>query len=288
MKSYYAILSLISIYSENTAKISQSRVIRYNIPMPSCSKQTNPRGVEIVFEELSHKYSSLINGKELIYISGTSFVHKFFPQFDPTGEITKRCALREGITPEALRERWREKANRSTSFGTKIHETVEDVLKGDMLRNKPNDEKEKRTMDSAVKLAKLILENMDVIGIEKIVFDSDIRIAGTMDLFARSRKNGRLWILDHKTNEHIDTYNKWNKFALEPITNIADTNYFQYALQLNLYENILKRAGYVDKTEKIEKALFHITESGNKTYPLPNTQNEIEKMIEYFLSGKIK
>ena len=256
--------------------------------MPACSKQTNPKGVEIVFEELSHKYSSTIDGKEIIYTSGTSFVHKFFPQFDPTGEITKRCALKEGISPEELRAKWREKANRSSRFGTKIHETVEDVLKGNMLRNKPLDKKEERTMKSAVKLGKLILKNMDVIGIEMIVFDLGIKIAGTMDLYVRSKKDGTVWILDHKTNEHIDTFNKYNKFALPPIENVADTNFFQYALQLNLYENILKRAGYANKNEKIEKALFHITESGNKTYPLPSMQEEICRMIDYYISGKIK
>lgn len=250
--------------------------------MPACSKQKNPKGIEIVFEEKTHKYSSIIDGKEIVYTSGTTFVHRFFPQFDPTGEITKRCALKEGITPEALRLKWKEKANRSARFGTKIHETVEDVLNGNMLRNKPVDEKERKTMDVAVKLAKKLLERTEIIGIEKIVFDSDIRIAGTMDLFVRSKKNGQLWILDHKTNEHIDTFNKWNEFALKPIEHLANTNFCQYTLQLNLYENILKRAGYVDQSEKIEKALLHITESGNKTYPLADTQKEIELMIEYF------
>lgn len=256
--------------------------------MPGCSRQKNPRGIEILFDEDTHRYSSVINGKEITYVSGTTFVHKFFPQFDPTGEITKRCALKEGISVEEIRAKWKAKGDASSKFGTKIHETVEDVLKGNMLRNKPENEKEQKTMQSAIKLAKLILEKTEIIGIEKIVFDSDIKIAGTMDLFARSKKNGSLWIFDHKTNERIDTFNRWNKFALHPIENIADTNYFQYALQLNLYENILKRAGYVDKNEKIEKALFHLTESGNKTYQLPNAQSEIERMIEYFLSGKLK
>ena len=183
--------------------------------------------------------------------------------------------------------KWRQKANRSASFGTKIHETVEDVLRGNMLRNKPDDEKERKTMDVAIKLGKKILERAEIIGIEQIVFDSDIEIAGTMDLFIRAKKNGQLWILDHKTNEKIDTFNKWKEYALKPIEHLPNTNYCQYTLQLNLYENILKRAGYVDKNEKIEKALFHITEDGNKTYPLGNTQKEIEDMIAQFRMGSI-
>jgi ATP-dependent exoDNAse (exonuclease V) beta subunit len=253
--------------------------------MPACSKQINPKGIEITFEEETHKYSSIIDGKEILYTSGTTFVHNFFPKFDPTGEITKRCALREGLTVEAIKAKWKEKANKSAKFGTKIHETMEDVLRGDMLRNKPNDDKEKNTMSSAIKLAKKILSRAEIIGIEKIVFDSDIKIAGTIDLLIRAKKDGKIWILDHKTNERIDTFNKWNSFALKPIENIPNTNYFQYTLQLNLYENILKRVGYVDDGEIIDKALFHITESGNKTYPVTSAQKEIELMIQHHLSG---
>jgi hypothetical protein len=151
--------------------------------------------------------------------------------------------------------------------------------------DKPNDDKEKNTMSSAIKLAKKILSRAEIIGIEKIVFDSDIKIAGTIDLLIRAKKDGKIWILDHKTNEKIDTFNKWNTFALKPIENIPNTNYFQYTLQLNLYENILKRVGYVDNGETIDKALFHITESGNKTYPVTGAQKEIELMIQHHLSG---
>lgn len=250
--------------------------------MPSCSKQKNPRGMEITFEEDTHRYSSIIDGKEIVYTSGTTFVHGFFPKFDTTGEITKRCALREGLTVEAIRQKWKDKADKSARFGTKIHETVEDVLRGNMLRNRPLDEKEEKTMAVAVKLGKKILERADIIGIEQIVFDSDIEIAGTMDLFIRAKKNGQLWILDHKTNEKIDTFNRWKQYALKPIEHVPNTNYCQYSLQLNLYENILKRAGYVDKGEKIEKALLHITEQGNRTYPLGDMQKEIVDMIGQF------
>jgi len=253
--------------------------------MPSCSKQKNPKGIEITFIEDSHKYFSIIDGQEIDYTSGTTFVNSFFPKFDPTGEITQRVALREGVSPEVITRRWKEKGRKSSEFGTKIHETIEDVLRGNMLRNKPNDEKERNTMKKAVVLGKKLLERLDIIGIEQIVFDSDIRIAGTMDLFGRSKKDGKLWILDHKTNESIDTFNKYNKFALRPIQHVADTNYFHYTLQLNLYENILKRAEYVSKDEPIEKALLHITESAVKTYQLPRAQKEIEAMIEYFTTG---
>ena len=41
---------------------------------------------------------------------------------------------------------------------------------------------------------------VDILGIEKIVFDHRLKLAGTIDLFAKSRKDGSYLIIDHKTN----------------------------------------------------------------------------------------
>ena len=50
--------------------------------MPGTSTSTNPSGIKITFEEKTHKYWSIIDNKELRYVSGTTFVHKFLPEFD--------------------------------------------------------------------------------------------------------------------------------------------------------------------------------------------------------------
>jgi hypothetical protein len=249
--------------------------------MPGCSKQRNPKGIEITFEEDTHKYYSIIDNETIEYISGTTFIHKFFPKFDPTGSIAKRCALKEGITVDEIRKKWKKSGEEASSFGTKIHETMEDIILGNPLRNTPNNEKEKNTMEVAVKLANNIVDGMDIVGVEKIVFDHTLRIAGTIDLLARSKKNGSLWILDHKTNKKIVTENTYNSFALDPIRHIGDLNYWHYNLQLNLYEYILKRAGYIDENEKVYKALFHITENDSTIYKLTDLQKEIKDMIKY-------
>lgn len=247
--------------------------------MPQRSIQKNPKGVEITFDEETHRYWSIIDGKEIRYISGTTFVKKFFPEFDPDGSIKRRVALREGVSPEEIQRRWNEKRDKSAAFGTMIHETVEDVLKGDMLRNKATNDRERQTMEQAIKLGENIRKNTEIVGIERIVFDVDTRIAGTMDLFIRSKKNGKLWILDHKTNEKIKCENTFHVFGKYPINHMADTDLSHYTLQLNLYENLMKRAGYVDKNEKLGRALLHITPTGVDILKLQNHQQDIDNMI---------
>jgi ATP-dependent exoDNAse (exonuclease V) beta subunit len=248
--------------------------------MPKCSKDINPKGVEITFEEETHKYTSIINNQEVNYISGTTFISQFFPQFDPDGSITKKCAQKRGLTVEALKNEWKEKAHNACLYGTKIHETCEDILLNTPLRNAPNSTREQLSMEIAQKAAHKILERCTILGVEKIIFDEQLKIAGTMDLFVKSKKDGKIWIIDWKTNEKIETNNIYKKYGLPPIEHIPDTNYGHYTMQLNLYEYILKKVGYVNENIEIGKCLIHITETGVKSYVLKTHQNDIKKMVE--------
>lgn len=249
--------------------------------MPSCSKAKHPSGVEILFEEESHRYSSVLNGKEIEYTSGTTFVHKFFPEFDPTGEILRRKALKEGKTPEALKKEWDDNRDASCLFGTRCHAVFEDVLLARKKRFEPVDDKEKNTFEQGTKIANLFRQKLDILDVEKIVFNPYLPtpIAGTIDLLARSRKNGDILVLDWKTNKSIDTENRWNKFGLDPISHIPDLNYWHYACQLNLYQYLLTLGKYVPAGSKFKRAIIHVTCDGAKIIQLPDLTSEIKDMI---------
>ena len=250
--------------------------------MPGTSKAKHPKGYEIEFFEETHLYKSIINGREIKYTSGTGVIHNCFPPFDPSGEITKRCALKEGITIEELKAKWKAKGDASCKFGTRVHECCEDIELGkseNELRNTPIDEHEKIVFGHAVNIARRFRQQLDILGVEKIVFSPDLEIAGTIDLFARSRKDGSYVIIDHKTNQTIDTENKWNNFALSPIEHVPAINFYTYALQLNLYRYLLQREGYVPKRAKFKLFLNHLTEAGAKLIELPNMQLEIRDIV---------
>ncbi len=259
--------------------------------MPGTSKAKHPRGYEITFEESTHKYSSIINGKEISYTSGTGVIHACFPPFDPSGEITKRCALKEGITVEELKAKWKAKGDASCKFGTRVHECCEDIELGKSehaLRNTPQDAREEIVFKHAINMARKFRQQLDILGVEKIVFSPELRIAGTIDLFARSRKTGDFVIIDHKTNQTIDTENKWSNFALPPIEHIPDINFWHYAGQLNLYQYLLQREGYVPKHSKFRLFLNHLTESGANLIELPDMQLEIRDIIVEHLLKMVK
>lgn len=199
----------------------------------------------------------------------------------------KKCALKEGISEEELRKRWKAKGDEACRFGTRTHEICEDIELNREVRNTPENEKEVKVFANAKKIATSFYKNIDILGVEKIVFSIPLRISGTIDLFARSRKNGSYLIIDHKTNKSIDTFNTFKKFALDPIKHIPDLNFYHYALQLNLYQYLLQREGYVPHGSSFRLFINHITEDEAKLIELPNLQMEIRDMMIHFLANKI-
>lgn len=246
--------------------------------MPSCSRAKNPKGQEIEFFEDSHVYKSTVDGQELVYTSATEFIHSFFKPFD-ADRIAPFVARKRGLTVEAVKKEWEQNRDQACVFGTRTHEVCEDVVLGREIRNTPGDSREALTFDSAKKIAGKLREQVEILGVEKIVFSPRLRIAGTIDLLARSRKTGRILILDWKTNNKIDSSNKYGEFGLDPIKNVPDCNYWHYALQLSLYESLLKTEGYIGMNEKVKRFIIHLTQAGHQFYELPDMRADIVKML---------
>ena len=76
--------------------------------MPGESRSRNPSGIEIVFTEADHKYASIINGKEVVYTSGTTLVSEYFKQFD-VEKFAPLTAKKLNMTTEAVKEMWKKK-----------------------------------------------------------------------------------------------------------------------------------------------------------------------------------
>lgn len=247
--------------------------------MPATSKSKNPRGISIEFFEDSHKYLSIVNGKEINYTSVTGLVGSCFPQFDPTGAIAERCAKKEGITVAELKARWAAKGKESCRLGTRMHEVCEDIELGRELRNKAENEVEQLRFNNAIKMAQAFRQKLDIIGVEKLVFDDRLKLAGTIDLLGKSRKNGNYLVLDWKSNATIDQDNRYKKFGLEPISHIPDNAYYHYSLQLSTYQFLLKFGGYVPKDATFQRAIIHVTDKFAKIIELPDLTSEVKDIV---------
>ena len=254
--------------------------------MPGTSKAVNPDGVEIEFDEATHIYRSLVGGREIVYTSGTTFINKFFRAFDPDGVIAARKARQMGVTPEEVKAQWKAKADAACELGTRVHETCEDVLHGAAeRRNKPQNDHERHLMDAGIAAARVVKERLEVVGIERVVFNIPIRIAGTIDLLCRSKSNRNLWwILDWKTNARIDFDSRFNNYGIAPINHLYDCSGVHYALQLSLYEFLLRAGAYIPHEAEVRRGIYHLTDAGPHFYELPNYGVEVRDMIINYLA----
>ncbi len=254
--------------------------------MPGTSKAVNPAGVEIEFDEATHIYRSLVGGREIIYTSGTTFIHKFFKAFDPDGVIAERKAKQAGTSAAEIKAQWKAKADAACELGTRVHETCEDILHGAAeRRNTPRDEHERRLMDAGIAAARVVKERLEVVGIERVVFNVPVRIAGTIDLLCRSKTDRNLWwILDWKTNARIDFDSRFGDYGLAPIGHLYDCSGVHYALQLSLYEFLLRAGGYIPQEAEVRRGIYHLTEDGPHFYELPNYGVEVRDMIIDYLT----
>ena len=278
--------------------------------MPGTSKSTNPRGYTIEFDEASHTYTTKLLkstpmtntdavvrcGNEpfpsfgklaqtsaahtVYYVSGTKLVNHFFPPFDPDGKIAARKAQKLGVSVEQLQFEWKQKAANACTLGTHVHETCEDALRGNPFRNKPQSPHEQKLMAAGYTAVQRVKETMNVLGIEQIVFDLDCQIAGTIDLLCQSKTDpNTFYVLDWKTNEKIEFHNNFGVHGLFPIEHLEDCSGTHYALQLSLYEYLLRIGKYIPRTAKVSRGIFHLTEDGPKYYELPDYGNEVRDMI---------
>lgn len=250
--------------------------------MPKTSTAINPHGIPIVFTEEDHSYVTQIN-----YTSVTTLVGMFFPKFDAE-KIAPLSAHKHGKTTEEILAEWKKAGDDACVLGTKIHETCEDILLGNPLRNSPSNEHEERLFNVAKTAASKILDDFEILGVEKLIFNELLGIAGTIDLLAKSKKSGKVYIFDWKTNKRILKESDFGKKGLGPLTHLDDCNYNHYALQLSIYQYILLKTGYVSTDTSFGRALLHLTEYEPRSIMIPYFETETEKVIETFLKERNK
>lgn len=251
--------------------------------MPGTSVARNKNGVELHFDEGPHEYYTLDgNGNRILYTSVTTLVDRFFPKFD-SNAIAPRVAAKRGVTTEEILKEWKDIAETASRFGTRVHECCEDTMKGNPLRNVPVDAREKETFKHAVMIAEKLKSKYDILGIEKVTFLEHLKLAGTVDLFARSvKKDGspKYWILDYKTNKKIEQDNPWGNFGFAPFDKFPDNNFSHYTVQLNIYQRMLKLNDEIPDGVDVGRALIHITPAGVFPYPIPDIQNIIATLFD--------
>jgi hypothetical protein len=233
--------------------------------------------VKITLDHKTHTYTNRDGQK---YKSVSALIEQFTPFFD-FEQKSYEYSLKHGIPVEEVRNNWREKNVKSTTFGKQIHSTIETLI---TEKAKSHDEK---IYDQIIKE----ISRFDVKGskflTEEIIYNNDHRLAGTSDLIVERKED--FDIIDFKTNKKIKFENSFeDQNLLYPVAHLKNAEFHKYALQLSLYaymyEKLTKKRAYrlvVFWLKRKKPEDYSQLDGTWVRYSMPYLREEAELVIEY-------
>lgn len=239
------------------------------------AKNPHPRDSRIRFEAEGHTYT--IDGKRG-YTSVTKWGGSHFPKFDADAVITGMMSGKNwakspynGMTTNAIKQQWSNNGTIASTLGTKLHDDIERTIDGQDITNtsveygyflKFRDEK--------------LTENAPF-RTEWTIFDDENKLAGSID-YAAIRPDGTIDLYDWKRAKEIKT-SGWGRYASAPcLSHIPDSNFWKYAIQLNIYRDILERC-YGLKVNVMKLVRLHPNAESYEETDVPRLDNELNAML---------
>lgn len=244
-------------------------------------KNKHPRDQHITFYEPTHTYT--IKGSSEGVISGTGFLHEFFPHFDPKATIKKMMSSPKwpsspyyGMTAEAIEKQWSDKGKDASAAGTAMHLAIEMFLNDaqDWIEPSVRETPEFRYFLNFWKDHGADLEPYRT---EWEVWSEDHLLCGSIDMVFRRKSDGAFLIYDWKRSKEIKTSNGFSK-GFPPLDHLDDCNYWHYSLQLNIYRWILEKL-YGLTVADMYLIICHPENKNYKRMRLPRLDKEVEDML---------
>lgn len=210
-----------------------------NKPDALAKQNAHPRDAFIEFDEGPHIYT--VHGQQG-YTSVTTWVHHHFPTFDADAILDNMMSSRKmndpkykyyGMTREQIKADWDRNRDSASGAGTKMHYDIECFYNGlDVVNTSTEYQWFQRFVRDFPELRPYRTEWM--------VYYEELKLSGSIDMIFENA-DGTIQIYDWKRCKEITYENGFGKSALTPcISDMPDTNFWHYALQLNTYKTILE------------------------------------------------
>ena len=225
--------------------------------------------MSVKFDEDSHTYTHADHGK---LISVTTLLGKYKKPFNSNYHAS-RVAEREGVTREMVLEMWEAEKNRACSRGTHIHKLLEDYISVGETQ-----EDYGWLYKSYDRSTELNIDKFKKIHCEKLLHNSDYKVAGTADLLYDHGGN-EFTIGDFKTNKKFRFSSPFGERLLEPIDHLHNCEFSNYSLQLSMYAYLYE----LETGKKCRKLVIFYLDGGTfKTYHCNYLKSDIEKILEKY------
>lgn len=229
------------------------------------------RDAFVQFEEEGHAYSVMGRAD---FVSVTTYIGRLFAAFEPDLVIEKMMAGKNwpkskyfGMDAAGIKQVWKDAAD----LGTLLHADIEHFYKGEPYENTSPEFLQFLEFDKNKGALKPYRS-------EWRVFDEEVGIVGTIDMVFE-RPDGTVDIYDWKRTNQITKKSPWGN-ALHPLlAHLPDTNYWHYALQLNLYQYLLE-SKYGLKVSGRYLVCMHPERAFYELVPIVEMQAEVCELLK--------
>jgi len=267
----------------------------------------HPRDQRIHFDEGPHKYTIQgIQGADNItseteFTSVTTWVHEHFDQFHAKNIIAGMMRNKKkwndpvanfkyyGKTAEEIEQMWSTAGKEAAAKGTEMHYKIECFYNTADTDTAPDTTPETEEMQQFMKFHRDFSSTLKPYRTEWTVFHEEARIAGSIDMVYEliephttdaATATTPLVIYDWKRCREISRTNNSFKFATHPtIEHLPDSNYWHYALQLNIYKYILLTK-YGKTVTDLYLVVLHPDAQNYNRIKLPDLQSEVQQLFE--------
>lgn len=255
------------------------------VPTYLSNKNPHPRDEDISFEEGPHIYT--VCGDRGGYTSVTTWNHSHFGHFDADAIIDKMLKSKKmndpsykyyGKTKQQIKKMWDDKRISSSTAGTKMHNDIEYYYNNEPVEND--------SLEFSF-FKNFLRDNPDLKAYrtEWMIYHEEMKLSGSIDMIFEN-PDGTLKIYDWKRCEEIKHEAEFNKFATTPcIDHLPDTNFWHYALQLNVYKYILE-SKYGKKITDLYLVCMH-PDNKYKNYQrikVPVLEDEMPELVKLRLA----
>lgn len=247
--------------------------------------------MSIVFNADDHSYVSVDPNDQIKWTSVTTLVSSLKKPFDAKKVAEKVSKNKKskwyGVEPKLIVQIWDNEATRATTLGTFYHNQRESDL-----CSFASIEREGVTVpvfkpyegENGLKIAPLQKLEPGVYP-EHMVYLKSAGLCGQSDLV--EVVNGRVNIIDYKTNKEIKTesFKNWEGMTekmLDPVQHLDDCNFNHYALQLSVYMYIILKHNPKLQAGKIfiHHIIFEVDGEDQYGYPISKLDINGEPIVK--------
>jgi len=234
------------------------------------------RDNDICLDEINHIYN--IKGNQN-YTSVTTFVKSLFEEFNDNKIIQNMMNSKNwpknkyfGMTKNEIKNLWKKNGEVQSRAGSQLHLDIEKYYNNIPTSNQSDEFK--YFLLFAEKYKHLIPYRT-----EKIIYSEEFRLAGSIDMIFLNNEQNSLEIYDWKRVREISRSSKYDKWIKNDIiTYLPDSNYWHYALQLNIYKFIYNRE-YDSLVKNLYLVVLHPENKSFMRLPVIDLQEEVEILL---------